>query len=317
MAFSLDKVGESITFSGLTVMAALSTVVIATFGLYQGFGPALAIGIAMALLANLTLLPALLAIFGRAVFWPRIPVAGPVKRGTWGRVAGRVVGRPVLTLVVGLVILGGPGAVACWPTRRPGSAARPCRPASDSAKGQALLAAHYPAAESDPTNVVFRLPDLGLGRPVGPGHRQQRPADLRPVLLGGIGPLDPNGTTPCRPDELAAAHAQLAAERSGGRPARRPRRRSTPGSPPPTTPTGRRGSSSAPTDGHCCSRPRWLPGRRPARRPPRPCPRSGPRSPRSAQIDRGHRSGVDGYAAVAADVGHALHQRPASGSSRS
>ena len=52
----MDKVGESITFSGLTVIAALSTVVIATFGLYKGFGPALAIGIAMALLANLTLL---------------------------------------------------------------------------------------------------------------------------------------------------------------------------------------------------------------------------------------------------------------------
>ena len=69
VAFSLAKVGESITFSGLIVIAALSTVVIATFGLYQGFGPALAIGIAMALLANLTLLPELLAIFGKAVFF--------------------------------------------------------------------------------------------------------------------------------------------------------------------------------------------------------------------------------------------------------
>ena len=63
--------------------------VIATFGLYKGFGPALAIGIGMALLANLTLLPALLAIFGRAVFWPRIPVAGQVKRGVWGQIAAR------------------------------------------------------------------------------------------------------------------------------------------------------------------------------------------------------------------------------------
>ena len=76
VAFSLAKVGESITFSGLTVMAALATVVIATFGLYKGFGPALAIGIGMALLANLTLLPALLAIFGTDRLLAARPGAG-------------------------------------------------------------------------------------------------------------------------------------------------------------------------------------------------------------------------------------------------
>ena len=94
VSFSLCKVGESITFSGLTVVGALATVVVATFGLYQGLGPALAIGIAVALLANLTLLPALLAVLGRSVFWPRIPRAGVHKGGTWGRIAGKVVGRP-------------------------------------------------------------------------------------------------------------------------------------------------------------------------------------------------------------------------------
>ena len=107
VAFSLCKVGESITFSGLTVIGALATVVVATFGLYKGLGPALAIGIAVALLANLTLLPALLAVLGRSVFWPRIPTVGRHKGGTWGRIAGKVVGRPVLTLVIGLVIFGG------------------------------------------------------------------------------------------------------------------------------------------------------------------------------------------------------------------
>ncbi|HEX7444605.1 MAG TPA: MMPL family transporter, partial [Acidimicrobiales bacterium] len=156
VAFSLDKVGESITFSGLTVIAALSTVVIATFGLYQGFGPALAIGIAMALFANLTLLPALLAICGRAVFWPRIPVAGQVKKGRWGGIAARVVGHPVRTLVLGLVILCGLSLamLAYSPT---GFDNRSVPPGADSARGQALLSAHYPMAVSDPTNVLFAL----------------------------------------------------------------------------------------------------------------------------------------------------------------
>ncbi len=111
VAFSLCKVGESITFSGLTVVAALAAVVVATFGLYQGLGPGLAIGIVVALLANLTLLPALLAVLGRSVFWPRIPKTGPARNGAWGAIAGKVVARPVATLVIGLVFFGGLGAV--------------------------------------------------------------------------------------------------------------------------------------------------------------------------------------------------------------
>ena len=206
VAFSLEKVGESIAFSGLTVMAALSTVVIATFGLYQGFGPALAIGIAMALLANLTLLPALLAILGNAVFWPRVPQPGPVARGFWSRAATRVVGRPVLTLVVGVGLLVGLALslLAYAPT---GFDSQSVSATADSARGQALLAAHYPASESDPTNVLFRLPS-----PVWESPATLLAATDALATSGQFssvtGPLDPNGTR-VTPDELVAAHAQL------------------------------------------------------------------------------------------------------------
>jgi len=206
VAFSLAKVGESITFSGLTVMAALATVVIATFGLYQGFGPALAIGIAMALLANLTLLPALLAILGRAVFWPRVPVPGRAKRGFWGRVAGRVVGRPVLTLVLGITFFAGLSAclLAYSPT---GFGSQSSPPSSDSARGQALLTAHYPAAESDPTNVLFRLPASVWDDPTVLAtavHLLRASGQFSSVTSA----LDPNGTS-ITPAELAAAHGEL------------------------------------------------------------------------------------------------------------
>ena len=220
VAFSLAKVGESITFSGLTVIAALVTVVIATFGLYKGFGPALAIGIAMALFANLTLLPALLAICGRAVFWPRVPVAGQVKRGMWGQIAGKVVSRPVLTLVAGLVILGGL-ALAMLAYSPTGFDSQGVSAAADSAKGQVLLAAHYPMAESDPTDILFRLPASVWDDP-----------DVLTTAAAGLrssgqfssvtGPLDPNGTT-VTAAELADAHRQLARDGPAG---------SLPGSPP-------------------------------------------------------------------------------------
>jgi RND superfamily putative drug exporter len=67
---ALTKVGESITFSALTVVAALLSLLAATFQIYSQLGIPLAIGIGVILLAGLTLLPALLAITGRWAFFP-------------------------------------------------------------------------------------------------------------------------------------------------------------------------------------------------------------------------------------------------------
>ncbi len=88
---ALTKVGESITFSALTVIAALLSLLFATFQIYSNLGIPLAIGIGVMLLAGLTLLPALLAIFGRAAFWPTKNRAGAATTGVWGqdRDAGR------------------------------------------------------------------------------------------------------------------------------------------------------------------------------------------------------------------------------------
>ncbi|MGO8871617.1 MAG: MMPL family transporter, partial [Acidimicrobiales bacterium] len=207
VSFSLCKVGESITFSGLTVIGALCTVVIAIFGLYQGLGPALAIGIVVALAANLTLLPALLAVLGRSVFWPRIPEVGRHHRGVWGRIAGKVVGRPVLTLCIGLVIFGGL-ALSMLSYAPSGFGDQPPPASSDSTRGQTLLSANFPSAESQPTDVLFRLPSSVWNDPQVLASAQKglsRAGDLASV----IGALNPDGTL-VSPAELAAAHQQLA-----------------------------------------------------------------------------------------------------------
>jgi len=67
---ALTKVGESITFSAFTVIAALLSLLFATFQIYSNLGIPLAIGIGVMLLAGLTLLPALLAIYCRWAFFP-------------------------------------------------------------------------------------------------------------------------------------------------------------------------------------------------------------------------------------------------------
>jgi RND superfamily putative drug exporter len=99
---SLSRVGETITFSASTVVAAMVCLLLASFGFYQGLGPAIAIGIAILLLAGLTLLPALFAIFGRAAFWPTWGRTRQARPSFWGRVAGRIVRRPALVLVAGV-----------------------------------------------------------------------------------------------------------------------------------------------------------------------------------------------------------------------
>ena len=207
VSFSLCKVGESITFSGLTVIGALATVVVATFGLYQGLGPALAIGIAVALLANLTLLPALLAVLGRSVFWPRIPRVCPPKHGVWGRIAAKVVGRPVITLVTGLVIFGGL-AMSMLAYAPSGFDDPPAPASSDSGMGQAAFVANYPASVSDPTSVLFRFPTSVWTDPgvlASAQHELARSSQFSSVT----GALDPDGVF-VSPADLVDAHQQLA-----------------------------------------------------------------------------------------------------------
>ena len=112
---ALTKVGESITFSALTVIAALLSLLFATFQIYSNLGIPLAIGIGVMLVAGLTLLPALLAIFGRAAFWPSKPKPGGATSGAWGRIAARIVKRPAVTLTIGVIVLGGLAAAVTVP----------------------------------------------------------------------------------------------------------------------------------------------------------------------------------------------------------
>jgi uncharacterized membrane protein YdfJ with MMPL/SSD domain len=73
---ALVQVGAAITSSAATVIAATAVMIFATFDLFWTLGPAIAISIAVMLLSGLTLLPALMSIFGRALLWPRKRVQG-------------------------------------------------------------------------------------------------------------------------------------------------------------------------------------------------------------------------------------------------
>jgi RND superfamily putative drug exporter len=73
MRTALASAGPAIFASAATVIAALLCLMLAKVNGTAGLGPIAAIGIACAALSMLTLLPALLTIFGRRAFWPFVP----------------------------------------------------------------------------------------------------------------------------------------------------------------------------------------------------------------------------------------------------
>lgn len=109
---ALGTAGSAVVFAGLTVIIALSGLAIVGFRFLtiMGFGAALAA--AFAVIVALTLMPALLGMFGRVLFKPKIP--GVAKHDpeddryvTNGQRFARLIARmPVVTLAVGVIALG-------------------------------------------------------------------------------------------------------------------------------------------------------------------------------------------------------------------
>jgi RND superfamily putative drug exporter len=188
---AVARVGESVTFSAGTVIAALVSLLAASFGLYADLGVPLAIGIGVMLVAALTLLPALLAILGRGVFWPARIRSG-AGSGVWGRISARIVQRPVVTLVAGLVLFGGL-AVASIGYQSSGFGGGVTAPSgSDSAAGADLQAEHFPSLAASPTSVLFRLPRTAWSDPQVLADAQRRLA-ASGQFTRVTGPLNPNG----------------------------------------------------------------------------------------------------------------------------
>ena len=101
---TVARIGAVIAASAATVIVGLVSLAAARFGLVQTIGPAMALAIAVTLAAGLSLAPALLVVFGPALFWPRHPrpVGEEAAASAWDRLAGWIEGRPIL--VAGTVV---------------------------------------------------------------------------------------------------------------------------------------------------------------------------------------------------------------------
>ena len=104
---TIATAGRAVFFSGLTVLLGLLGLVLFEFMILRSVGIAGAIVVGLAVLAALTLLPALLTRFGRHLdrFAIRRVAARPGSEGPWARLARRVMERPVAVLIPTLALL--------------------------------------------------------------------------------------------------------------------------------------------------------------------------------------------------------------------
>jgi len=157
MAIALRRAGPSIWASAATVIIGMLCLSFAELNSTAGLGPVAAIGVAVALLAMVTILPALLVICGRWVFWPARPAYGTevaAKATVWSRIGTRIARRPRFTwvsiaLVLGVLAMGTFGLKADGLTNAAGFTGTP-----DSVVGAEVLAKHFPGGANQPIQVV-------------------------------------------------------------------------------------------------------------------------------------------------------------------
>ena len=102
--------GGAVLFAGSTVIVALLALAVAQIPFITSLGYACAVGVFTAVLAGLTLLPAILAVLGDSINRGRIPLISrpkkdPTKLGMWGHWANSVIDHPIRSCVISLAVL--------------------------------------------------------------------------------------------------------------------------------------------------------------------------------------------------------------------
>lgn len=154
---------EPILASGGTVIAGLLCLLLSDLASNKALGPIASIGIAFSMLSALTFLPALLALFGRAAFWPFIPRTGAIDlpddprqpvSGLWPRQARFVARRARTGWIASTVVLlaGTAGVLQLNANGVPSSDL--VLGSSEARDGQVALAEHFPAGSGSPASII-------------------------------------------------------------------------------------------------------------------------------------------------------------------
>jgi RND superfamily putative drug exporter len=160
MTVALRRGGPAILASAGTNILALLCLGLASVDGTAGLGPVGAMGIAVAMVAMLTALPALLVIFGRPAFWPRVPSYGSEAKeasGFFRRLGDRISIHP-RRVWIGTAVVLGVMALGTVTLDTGLTQADDFRGDVESVDGQELLAESFPAGAAAPTTVIVESP---------------------------------------------------------------------------------------------------------------------------------------------------------------
>src|SRR6478609_4276051 len=189
---SAAQTGRIVLVAGIAVAAGCAAMLVAESGFLRAFGPVLSLSVLTAVAVSVTLLPALLAIFGRGLFWPAKP--RPNRSRAVSRAAARLVTVRVVALVVGGACVVGLGALAVHADRLrlEVSFVAALPPDSEPAEAARAAAAGFAPGVIAPTEVLLQGTGVGSDR--------QKLSDLSAELAkqpGVAGVLSPSAL----PDE--------------------------------------------------------------------------------------------------------------------
>ncbi|MGO2110738.1 MAG: MMPL family transporter [Pseudoclavibacter sp.] len=203
---------EPIVASGGTVIAGLLCLLLSDLKSNSTLGPVASIGIVFAMLAALTLLPAILFAFGRAAFWPRRPAyepeiveaeGGMPRAGLWTKLAAVVQRRPraIWTITAFVLVAGTFGVTQLSASGVPQSDL--VLGASEARDGQVALGEHFPGGSGSPVYVVVDDGELNSAAEVLLNESRvdsvsitstDSPSGSATVTEDGISPVGPPGT---------------------------------------------------------------------------------------------------------------------------
>jgi RND superfamily putative drug exporter len=189
MRRAIGAAGPAVAASAATVVLSLLTLALADLGDTKALGITGAVGIAVAAVFALVMLPAALVVCGRRLFWPFVPRVGDGRadgtNGVWARVGHAVAGRPVRVTVISVIVLGVLSAGLIG-TRLGLSQTEQFRVEAESVAGLTTLSRYFPAGAADPV-VVLAAPaaaDRVVTAAAGtPGVARADVAERTPALV--------------------------------------------------------------------------------------------------------------------------------------
>ncbi|MEN1968574.1 MMPL family transporter [Lentibacillus sp. N15] len=146
--------GKTIFFAGLAVLIGFSTIGLSTFSLYQS-AVAVAVGVAVVLIALITLVPFFLVLFGKKLFWPFDKNVAHKESRIWGTAGAFAWTRPVIALVI-VAVITIPFLIMFHGDKSYNSLDE-IGDSYDSVKGFNLIADSFGPGQTMPTSVVFKL----------------------------------------------------------------------------------------------------------------------------------------------------------------